>query len=178
MKAHGTCEQAVEQGVPAIAWHGNALADLAAKAEAASLAPPADLSHERARHTALHLEACKLIAVVQEAHMFAVRQTAVSNKPNCRPALARKAVKTRPPEMPRDAKRRRAGASIAKEAWKDGPGVAAGDSELSVFDFVQHQAAKLLTAQHLSQLLWSNPGDGRAGLHALRMDLSARLALA
>ena len=64
MNAHITCEQAVEQGVPAIAWHGNALADLAAKAEAASLAPPADFSHEQVRHTALHLQACKLIAVV------------------------------------------------------------------------------------------------------------------
>ena len=64
MRSHGTCEQEVAHGVPALAWQCNGMADQAAKAEAARLAPPAALCHERNTHAALHLQTCRLIAAV------------------------------------------------------------------------------------------------------------------
>ena len=116
MRAHGTCEQAVEHGVPALAWMGNDLADQAAKSRASSLAPPNNLCEDRAKHATMHLQACKLIAAVQEAHMYAVRQTATTNTPSYRPSLARKTKRSLPPLAPRSDKRRRAGDGNVNEA--------------------------------------------------------------
>ena len=50
MRSHGTCKQAVEQGVPELAWLGNEKADQAAKAEALRLAPSEGICRQRAHH--------------------------------------------------------------------------------------------------------------------------------
>ena len=81
--------------------------------------------------------------------------------------MARKSKRPLPPIAPRDGKRRRLGAVNVKEAEAPHTDGSQGGPELSIFDYVQHQAAKQLTEQQLSALLWSSPGDWREGLHTL-----------
>ena len=149
-----------------MAWAGNGIADQAAKMMATSLAPPSQLVEDRAHFQDLHLKACKLIAVVQEAHMYAVRQAATTSTPKVRPELARKRKRMLPNLVPRSGKRRRRGA-LQPEAGGQQPNSTQEEPDLSLFNYVQHQAAKWLTEGQLHSLLWTCPGEGREGLHQL-----------
>ena len=101
--------------------------------------------------------------------MYAVRQTATTNAPNARPELARKRKRTLPTLAPRSGKRRRKG-NLLTPSRSQQTGEPPEEPELSLFDFVQHQAAQRLNERQLYALMWSNPGDGREGLHTLRVD--------
>ena len=99
--------------------------------------------------------------------MYAVRLAATTNTPSAKPSLARKAKRVLPPLAPRSGKRRRTGATNAESAVAPTTEGHPDEPDLCVFDYVQHQAAKQLTEQQLSALMWSSPGDGRKGLHTL-----------
>ena len=169
MRSHGTCVQAVEQGVPELAWVGNEKADQAAKLEALRHAPSDSICKQRALHQNLHTQVCRLIAGVQEMHMHHVRNVADTRGPAGQPAFPRKRKRAKPSAMEREPKRRLTGPRIAREAWEAGAPDRGHDADLLVHDFVQHQAARVLTQGELFGLLWNSPGDGREGLHTLQV---------
>ena len=166
MKSHGSPEQALAHGVPeeALAMREQIKRP---RRKRSGWPPPAALCQQRAHHAALHMQACRLIAGVQDMHMFHVRSMPANKKPDGKPAFPRKQKRTRPPALERDAKRRYTGPRIAQKAWDVGTAAGEEDSELLVYDFVHHQAASLPSEGDLLSMMWSSPGDGRDGLHTL-----------
>ena len=119
MKSHSTRSAALEAGVTAEAWHGNTLADEAAKEAARELAPSADPCQQRSRFAELHVQACRLIAAVQEMHMYYVRNTLAQENDSVRPAFPHKRKRPQPPGEERSAKRRSTGRRLAQAVWQD-----------------------------------------------------------
>ena len=114
MRSHGTCAQAVEQGVPELAWAGNEKADQVAKQEALRLAPSDSLCQQRALHQQLHIQACRLIGGVQEMHMHHARNVVDRKGPGGKPAFPRKRKRAAPSTREREPKRRQTGPRIAR----------------------------------------------------------------
>ena len=152
-----------------MAWVGNEKADQVAKQEALRLAPSNSLCQQRALHQQLHVQACRLIGAVQEMHMHHARNVVDKKGPSGKPAFPRKRKRATPATRERQPKRRQTGPRIAQEAWESGAHERGQDADLLVHDFVQHQAAKVLTREELFRLMWNSPGDGREGLHTLQV---------
>ena len=101
--------------------------------------------------------------------MHQVRNVPATQESGGRPAFPRKRKRTKPQMLEREPTRRHTGPRIAREVWEAGAATRDEDAGLLVHDFVQHQAASILSERELLGLMWNSPGDGKDGLHTLQV---------